>query len=139
VSAPAKSVPKVEHPTIEALRMFLRNPSAIAGMAMLFVVLAASIAGPWVLPADPFEIRAAPLTPPFTEQAWLGTDYLGRDVLTTLIYGGRATLLVWDMHYLGWFDRQDPQGKVWAGLRSMRAPPWRSRATRCWPTRWCGN
>jgi len=86
--------PKVEHPTIEALRMFLRNPSAIAGMAILFVVLAVAIAGPWVYPADPFEIVWAPLTPPFSEDAWLGTDYLGRDVLRTLIYGGRATLLV---------------------------------------------
>ncbi|OOG50533.1 amidohydrolase [Polaromonas sp. C04] len=28
---------------------------------------------------------------------------------------------VWDMHYLGWFDRRDPQGKVWSGLRSMEA------------------
>ena len=28
---------------------------------------------------------------------------------------------MWDMHYLGWFDRRDPQGKVWAGLRSMDA------------------
>ena len=28
---------------------------------------------------------------------------------------------IWDMHYLGWFDRRDPQGKVWAGLRSMDA------------------
>jgi peptide/nickel transport system permease protein len=44
--------------------------------------------------ADPFEIRAAPLTAPFSEEAILGTDYLGRDVLTTLVYGGRATLLV---------------------------------------------
>ena len=26
---------------------------------------------------------------------------------------------MWDMHYLGWFDRRDPQGKVWTGLRSM--------------------
>ena len=86
--------PKVEHPTVEALRMFLRNPSAIAGMAILFVVLAVAIAGPWVYPADPFEIVWAPLTPPFSEDAWLGTDYLGRDVLRTLIYGGRATLLV---------------------------------------------
>ena len=86
--------PKVEHPTVEALRMFLRNPSAIAGMVILFVVLAVAIAGPWVYPADPFEIVWAPLTPPFSEDAWLGTDYLGRDVLRTLIYGGRATLLV---------------------------------------------
>ncbi|MEJ8845060.1 ABC transporter permease [Variovorax rhizosphaerae] len=90
----AKPLPKVEHPAAEALRMFMRNPSAIAGMVMLFIVLAVSIVGPWVYPADPFEIRTAPLTPPFSEDAILGSDYLGRDVLTTLIYGGRATLLV---------------------------------------------
>ncbi|HEY4065572.1 MAG TPA: ABC transporter permease [Burkholderiaceae bacterium] len=94
VKSAAKSAPKVEHPTVEALRMFLRNPSAIVGIVILLVVLAVSIAGPWVYPADPFEIKTAPLTPPFTEDAWLGSDYLGRDVLTTLIYGGRATLLV---------------------------------------------
>lgn len=86
--------PRVEHPTIEALRMFLRNPSAIAGMVMLGIVLVVAIAGPLLYVADPFEIRAAPMTPPFSEEAWFGADYLGRDVLTTLIYGGRATLLV---------------------------------------------
>ena len=85
---------KVENPTVEALRMFARNPSAIAGMLMLAAVLLVAIAGPWLYPADPFEIRAAPMTPPLSEDTWLGTDYLGRDVLTTLIYGGRATLLV---------------------------------------------
>ena len=85
---------RVEHPGMEAMRMFLRNPAAIAGMVMLLAVLLVAIAGPWLYPADPFEIKAAPLTPPFSEEAWLGTDYLGRDVLTALIYGGRATLLV---------------------------------------------
>ncbi|WP_440532158.1 ABC transporter permease [Variovorax sp. YR566] len=92
--AQAKPAVRVEHPGVEAMRMFLRNPAAIAGMAMLLVVLLVAIAGPWLYPADPFEIKAAPLTPPFSEDAWLGSDYLGRDVLTALIYGGRATLLV---------------------------------------------
>ncbi|WP_426389637.1 ABC transporter permease [Variovorax sp. R-27] len=92
--AQAKPAMRIEHPGVEAMRMFLRNPAAIAGMAMLLVVLLVAIAGPWVYPADPFEIKAAPLTPPFSEDAWLGSDYLGRDVLTALIYGGRATLLV---------------------------------------------
>ena len=92
--APARPAAKVEHPTVEALRMFVRNPSAIAGILALLLVLLVSIAGPWVYPTDPFEIRAAPLTPPFSEEAWLGSDYLGRDVLATLIYGGRSTLLV---------------------------------------------
>ena len=74
--------------------MFARNPSAIAGILILGMIVAVAIAGPWVLDADPFEIRVAPLTPPFSEEAWLGSDYLGRDVLTTLVYGGRVTLLV---------------------------------------------
>ncbi|MBS0448334.1 MAG: ABC transporter permease [Proteobacteria bacterium] len=85
---------KVEHPTVEALRMFMRNPAAIAGMVLLLIILGVAIAGPWLYPADPFEIKAVPLTPPGTSDAWLGSDYLGRDVLTTLIYGGRATLAV---------------------------------------------
>ncbi len=95
VAAPvATPAVKVEHPTVEALRMFMRNPSAIVGMLILLIVLVVAIAGPWFYPADPFEIRVAPLTAPFTEDAWLGTDYIGRDVLTTLIYGGRSTLVV---------------------------------------------
>ena len=84
----------VEHPTVQALRVFVRSPSAIAGLVILGLVLLVAVAGPWVYPADPFEIRTAPLTPPFTQDAWLGSDYLGRDVLITLVYGGRATLLV---------------------------------------------
>ncbi|WP_350294998.1 ABC transporter permease [Limnohabitans sp. Rim8] len=89
-----KKTLQVEGPWREALRMFARNPSAIAGMLMLGLMLLVSLGGPWLMGADPFEIRAAPMTPPFSEDALLGTDYLGRDVLTTLIYGGRTTLLV---------------------------------------------
>ena len=83
-----------EGPWREALRMFARNPSAIAGMLLLGAVLLVALGGPWLMGADPFEIVAAPMTPPFSQDAVLGTDYLGRDVLTTLVYGGRATLLV---------------------------------------------
>lgn len=95
VALPAATpVPRVEGPWAEALRMFVRNRSAVFGVVLLAIVLLVAIAGPWIYPADPFEIRFAPMTPPFSEDAWLGTDYLGRDVATTLIYGGRATLLV---------------------------------------------
>ncbi|MBA3597411.1 MAG: ABC transporter permease [Methylibium sp.] len=90
----AAAAPVAQGPWAEALRMFARNPSSIVGSALLLFVLLVAIAGPWIYPADPFEIVAAPMTPPLSEEAWLGTDYIGRDVLTTLIYGGRATLLV---------------------------------------------
>lgn len=85
---------KAPSPFGEALRMFARNPSAVMGLAMLCVIVLLSVFGPMLYVADPFEIRAAPLTPPFDAEAWFGTDYLGRDVMTSLLYGGRATLLV---------------------------------------------
>lgn len=94
-SPSAPSAPQAQGPWAEAARMFARNPSAIVGSVLLLIVILVSVVGPWVHPVDPFEIVAAPMTPPFTEaEVWLGTDYLGRDVLITMIYGGRATLLV---------------------------------------------
>jgi len=81
-------------PFFEALRMFVRNPSAVIGLVMLATIVLLSVFGPMLYLAAPFEIRAAPLTPPFDSEAWFGTDYLGRDVMTALLYGGRATLLV---------------------------------------------
>ncbi|MFG0229230.1 ABC transporter permease [Achromobacter sp. 413638] len=77
----------------EALRAFLRNPSAVVGLLLLAAVLAVTLFGPALMPADPFEIVSAPMEPPGAEFL-LGTDYLGRDVLTGLVHGGRATLLV---------------------------------------------
>ena len=73
----------------EALRAFLRNPSAVVGLLLLAAVLAVTLFGPALMPADPFEIVSAPMEPPGAEFL-LGTDYLGRDVLTGLVHGGRA-------------------------------------------------
>lgn len=90
----SQSSPPAASPFVEGLRLFLRSTTSRVGLALLLLVLSMSIAGPWIVVADPFEMRAAPMTEPFTSEAWLGTDQLGRDVLTTTIYGGRATLLV---------------------------------------------
>ncbi|MDQ6213066.1 ABC transporter permease [Achromobacter insolitus] len=90
---PAQAARPPARPSYEALRVFARNPSALAGVLLLAVILAVTIFGPMVMEADPFEIAGAPMTPPGAD-AMLGTDYLGRDVLTGMVYGGRATLLV---------------------------------------------
>ena len=82
------------HPSLEARRMFARSPVAVAGLVLFLAILLLSLVGPMVYDADPFEIVAAPLSPPLTEGALLGSDQQGRDVLTGLIYGGRATLTV---------------------------------------------
>ncbi|MEQ9639054.1 MAG: ABC transporter permease [Alphaproteobacteria bacterium] len=85
---------KVEHPVAEAWRMFIGNGSAIAGLVILTLVIGASVFGPLFYPNDPFELVWAPLSPPGEEGFLLGTDYLGRDLIAGIIYGGRATLAV---------------------------------------------
>ncbi|MFY3548277.1 ABC transporter permease [Achromobacter insolitus] len=90
---PAQAARPPARPSYEALRVFARNPSALAGVLLLAVILGVTIFGPMIMQADPFEIAGAPMTPPGAD-AMLGTDYLGRDVLTGMVYGGRATLLV---------------------------------------------
>lgn len=74
--------------------MYARNPAAVAGLILLLLIVLVAVFGPMLHVADPFEITAAPFTPPGSEDAWLGTDYLGRDIGISLLYGGRATLLV---------------------------------------------
>lgn len=89
-AARRRSRPRPSH---ETLRAFARHPGAVIGVLLLAVVLAATLFGPWAMQADPFEIVGAPLEPPGADLL-LGSDYLGRDVLTGILYGGRATLLV---------------------------------------------
>ena len=83
-----------DSPAREAWRMFIRNGSAIAGLIVLSIIVAGALLGPLLHPVDPFDIVWAPLSPPGEEGFPLGTDYLGRDLLTGIIYGAQATLAV---------------------------------------------
>lgn len=77
------------------LRAFVRNPTFVAGVAILgFFVLLALFAGV-LRPGDPQDIVGAPVLWPGEDAEFpLGTDSLGRDVLGRLVYGARASLLV---------------------------------------------
>jgi peptide/nickel transport system permease protein len=91
LTAPA-AVPAVS-PARAALRQFLMSPSGVSGAVLLLLLIAATVFGPLIYPLDPLDIVGLPFTPPSAE-VWLGTDYLGRDVLAGLVHGGRATLTV---------------------------------------------
>ena len=84
---------RVVSPGRVAFAQFLRSPSGVVGACLLAVLVAGTIIGPMLYPVDPLDIVAAPFTAPSAD-AWLGTDYLGRDVLAGLIYGGRGSLTV---------------------------------------------
>ncbi|OSN01174.1 MULTISPECIES: ABC transporter permease [Lonsdalea] len=68
------------------------NPLAMAGLLVITAVLLVSLAAPLLTPYPPgFQDLANRLAPPSAAH-WLGTDELGRDVLSRILYGGRTTL-----------------------------------------------
>lgn len=82
-------------------RSLWRAKWPLLALAILAVVVIAALFGPWLAPHDPNRQNIIlRLQPPFTAdrngavQFWLGTDALGRDVLSRLIYGARISLAV---------------------------------------------
>jgi len=78
---------------VETVRMYYANKAAFIGLIGLLVIIFVGLFGPIVFHADPFQIKGAPLTKP-GETYLLGTDYLGRDVFSCIIYGARSTLAI---------------------------------------------
>lgn len=73
---------------------FRRNKMAMAGLALVVAMFAVSLAAPWLAPYDPGQIDLqAALLPPSAAHP-MGTDPLGRDVLSRIIYGSRVSLKV---------------------------------------------
>lgn len=71
---------------------FARTPTGAVGVALLVVVVAIALLGPLVAPHAPDEPIGIPLTGPGGDSL-LGTDFLGRDVLSRVLWGGRTVLL----------------------------------------------
>ena len=72
-----------------------RDPVAMAVAALLVLIVIAAVFAPWLASADPYKASMIKrLLPIGSEGHWLGTDELGRDLLTRLMYGGRLSLLM---------------------------------------------
>lgn len=90
----AFELPAPPPPLLEAWAIYRRNWAAMIGLVLMVVIILVTIFGPMLYPVDPFDIAGAPFTPPGQAGLPFGTDYLGRDILSDLVNGGRATLLV---------------------------------------------
>ena len=75
------------------LSRLMRDPAAAGGALFLVVITAIALLAPVVAPHDPYAIMDRPLRPP-GESTWLGTDDVGRDLLSRLIHAARVTLAV---------------------------------------------
>ena len=77
----------------ETLRLFCANRPALLGLLFVIVFIFVGIFGSILVPADPFEMVAVPLTGPGVETI-LGSDYLGRDVFVGIVHGTQATMII---------------------------------------------
>jgi peptide/nickel transport system permease protein len=86
-------------PRSGVLRRLVKRPLAVVGLVIIAIVLIGAIFAPWLTNFDPNEqmfdgltLEGAPLPPNAT--FWLGTDLLGRDLLTRILYGARTSLVI---------------------------------------------
>ncbi|MBP2305820.1 ABC transporter permease subunit [Azospirillum melinis] len=79
---------------IGVLNRIWRDPGGRAGLLLVAAVLLLGLAGPWMVPHDPNKLSILARFCGPSAAHWLGTDHLGRDLLSRLADGGRVALLV---------------------------------------------
>src|SRR5262249_43066668 len=70
-----------------------RRKSALLGLAVIAALVLLAVFAPLIAPYDPDQTNWALIRKPPSWQHWLGTDESGRDLLSRVIFGGRASLL----------------------------------------------
>ena len=75
-----------------SLAKFLRNPRAVAGAAIAGLFVSVAILAPLIAPYDPAKTNFLALRQAPSALYWLGTDEIGRDILSRVLYGGIASL-----------------------------------------------
>ena len=89
---------EIEEPTIKPVReifqTFLKSYSAVTGLIILISIAVMGFIGPFFYPTDPFDMVWTPFSPPGVDGFLLGTDYLGRDILSQIINGARVSIAI---------------------------------------------
>ncbi len=75
-------------------RVFLARWGVAFGLVVLVLLLFTAIFAPVLSPYNPYKPATGPSLAPVSSEHWLGTDLLGRDTLSRLIYGSRTALMV---------------------------------------------
>jgi peptide/nickel transport system permease protein len=70
------------------------NRLAAIGMVLVTIFVLFALFAPWIAPQSPSQINLAARLRPASAAHWFGTDELGRDILSRVIYGARISMLV---------------------------------------------
>ncbi len=76
------------------LRILSRNPSAVAGAVILTLMLLLAVSATWLAPYDPIRLNLGSRLQPPSMTHLFGTDELGRDILSRIMYGARISLRI---------------------------------------------
>jgi peptide/nickel transport system permease protein len=71
-----------------------RNPLAATGLVLVAMFVVFAVFAPWIAPQDPAQIDLPARLAAPSWSHWFGTDELGRDILSRVIYGSRVSMLV---------------------------------------------
>ncbi len=71
-----------------------KHPTLIAGALLLVLVTAVSLLAPWIASMDPQDMDPLNRMQGPSAEHWMGTDALGRDVFSRVVWGGRISLIV---------------------------------------------
>ncbi|HEY2789902.1 MAG TPA: hypothetical protein VGI72_10630, partial [Gaiellales bacterium] len=80
-------------PARRALRRLIRRRSAMFGLAVIVFFIAVALLAPYIAPYDPLKTNFLAVRKAPSALYWFGTDEIGRDVLSRVIWGARASLL----------------------------------------------
>jgi peptide/nickel transport system permease protein len=83
----------IESPMRRAGRRLLRRQGAVVGLVIIATFIAIALLAPLISPYDPVATNWALVRKPWSATHWFGTDELGRDIFTRVIYGARASLM----------------------------------------------
>ena len=90
-----------------------RNVLASIGMVLVAVFVVFALFAPWIAPQNPSNIDLPSRLQPPSGTHWFGTDELGRDIFSRVIYGARISMLV---------GSSDPATTLLPTSMEMRAP-----------------
>jgi peptide/nickel transport system permease protein len=93
-AAPIDEVPPPRSEWKRIIRVFWRRKLAVVGLALVVLMVLVAIFAPLLAPYDPYEPDIINKLAPPSGEHLLGTDSLGRDTLSRVIYGSRTSLLV---------------------------------------------
>lgn len=95
MSAAVITAPKSVSPTWQRFRdAFRRHPTAIIGGVVLLLMILIAVFAPWLGTVDPQAVSPLRRLKPPSAEFWFGSDMLGRDVYSRVIYGARVSLVV---------------------------------------------